>query len=600
MLKAYRLLGELLSSRERMHAKLVLLLMLIMAFLDTVGIASVMPFVAVLSNPEFVKTNYYLAKVYNWFGYTSPESFLFSLGILLFILFVISLTFRALTTYAITRFSTMRLHSITCRLLGVYLRQPYVFFIGRNTGDLRTSILSEVSQVTRGVLVPCMSLISDVLVTIALFSLLLIVEPLIPLGVAVLLGVFYSVVYFFSRRMVRGIGKDRFKANKQRYILASEGLNGVKELKLMGREQAYLERFKQASERFAKHQAANQIIGLLPGFGIQAIAFGGVILMILYLLKQHGDLEGALPIIALYTFAGYRLMPGFQGIFKNIIQIRFTLPVLESLCKDYALKQEKAIRKEKKNYTQLFIRESIRLHNVNYRYPQASSNALNNINLTIPAGNSVGFVGTTGAGKSTIVDIILGLLTPSEGEVIIDCQTLNTENLRAWQDNIGYVPQTTYLADDTVAANIAFGIPAETINKEALEYAAKTAHIHDFIESDLEHGYDTRIGERGIKLSGGQRQRLAIARALYHNPDVVIFDEATSALDNATEAAVMEAVEELHGLKTVILIAHRLSTIKNCDRIFLLEKGTLIADGTYDELLTHSEKFIRMVTTKDS
>ena len=211
----------------------------------------------------------------------------------------------------------------------------------------------------------------------------------------------------------------------------------------------------------------------------------------------------------------------------------------------------------------------------------------------------MGFVGTTGAGKSTIVDVILGLLAPSEGEILIDGHPLASGNMRAWQDNIGYVPQTTYLADDSVAANIAFGISAKHINNEALEYAAKTAHIHDFIVSELPQGYDTRIGERGIKLSGGQRQRLAIARALYHKPDVVVFDEATSALDNATEAAIMEAIEELHGHKTVIQIAHRLTTIKNCDRIFLLEKGTLIADGTYDELLKDSKEFIRMAATKD-
>jgi len=589
-------LKSLLSRKEQHRAMLVFVLMLGTASLETIGVASVMPFVAVMATPEIVETNRYLAAIYLYFGFTSTDAFLQFLGILVFILFVSSLMFKALTIYAITRFSTMRVHTISCRLLKAYLRQPYSFFLGRNTADLATSILSEVSQLTSGVLLPAMKLISGFIVATAILTLLLFVEPLISLGVGILLGSSYFIIYYYSRRLLNHIGKDRLLANKQRYILSNEALNGIKELKLMGRDQTYLDRFMDPSERFARHQATSQIIRSLPRFAIQAVAFGGIILVVLYLIGKHESLNVALPFIALYAMAGNRLLPAFQEVFGNITKIRFTLPVLDSLYDDLMLK-EKQGTSNKKNYSKpLSLRDSIRLENISYRYPGAENDSLKKINLTIPAGTSVGFVGSTGAGKSTTVDLILGLLAPCSGKILVDGQSLNSSNLRAWQDNIGYVPQSIYLADVSVAENIAFGIPKEHIDQGAVERAANIAHIHDFIVSEMPHGYNTIVGERGIRLSGGQRQRLAIARAMYHDPDVVVFDEATSALDNTTEQAVMQAIDELHGYKTIILIAHRLTTIRNCDRIFFLDHGRLVSTGNYDELSKNTADFQEMVT----
>jgi len=595
MLDIFKKLNALLSSRERTRAKLVFVLMLVMAFMETLGVASIMPFVAVLANPQIVETNYYISKIYNTLGFSSVDSFLFLLGILVFVLFVSSLLFKALTTYAITRFSNMRLHSMACRLLSAYLRQPYEFFLGRNTSDMGKSILSEVSQVINGVILPSMKVISGSIVAISLLGLLLIVEPLLSLGVAILLGGSYAFIYIFSRKLLKRIGEDRLLANKQRFIFLSEVLNGIKELKLLGREGAYMERFKDPSERHARHQATKNVIIALPRYAIQAVAFGGILLIVLYLIGQHESLDSALPYIALYAMAGNRLLPAFQEIFGNFSHIRFSLPVLESLYADLTLKEKRGEPSKIKTSVPLYMKDNIRLDNVSYCYPDSGSFAIKSLSLTIPAGSSVGFAGSTGAGKSTTVDLILGLLSPSTGQILVDGQPLNSRNLRAWQDNIGYVPQSIYLADDTVAGNIAFGVSTDQIDHEALERAARTAHIHDFIVNELPHGYDTHAGERGIRLSGGQRQRLAIARALYHNPDVVVFDEATSALDNTTEAAVMEAIEDLHGSKTVILIAHRLTTVQNCDFIFYLDKGNLLASGSFGDLLKNNEQFRQMV-----
>jgi ATP-binding cassette, subfamily B, bacterial PglK len=583
MIDIFHKVGALMSARSRQRAKLVFLLMLSLALMETAGVASIMPFVAVLSKPEVVETNAYLAAVYRQLGFISTNSFMFFLGLVVLALFLCSLGLQAMTNYAIVRFSSMQSHTIGSRLLGAYLRQPYTFFLARNTADLSKSVLSEANQVTGGVMIPLMKIISGTVVAAAIFSLLMFVDPLISIVIVALLGGSYATVYFFASRFLNRIGEDRIRANRERYILASEALNGIKELRLMGREQAYLQRFRDPSERFARHQATSNIIGGLPSYGIQAVAFGGMLVILLYLIGRQGGLGDALPIFALYIFAGSRLKPSIQEIFGNLIKLRFSLPALESLYNDLMYEEAQADQMYKRAPSPpLLLRKFIRLENVTYRYPTSSIYALKGITLTIPVGSCVGFIGKTGAGKSTTVDLILGLLTPTSGQVVVDGHPLKPARLRAWQDNFGYVPQSTYLADDTVAANIAFGLPAESIDQDAVERVAHTAHIHDFIISELPKGYKTMVGERGIRLSGGQRQRLAIARALYH------------ALDNATEAAVMEAIETLHGLKTIILIANRLSTVRKCDLIFLLDHGQLAGEGTFDGLARSNTEFRRL------
>lgn len=600
MFTVFKKLHALLNPQERKRAAWLLALILGAALVEVIGVASVMPFVAVLSNPEVVESNVYLASLYEWSGFQKLRSFMIVLGVAVLIVFVSSLALKALSTYAILRFSNMRSHAFSYRLLAGYMAKPYVFFLGRNTADLSKTLFSEVGEVVNGVLLPALKMISGCIVAGLVISLLFLVEPMLTLIVGAVLGGSFFAVYVFSRKALKRFGKQRAAANTQRYVLANEALNGNKELRLLGRERSYLERFEKASETFARHQAASKAMGDIPHFAIQAIAFGGILILILYLIGRYGGLQEAMPVIALYAFAGYRLMPAFQEMFKNSTQLRFYHAALDSLHKDLssaALVPSVATRPDESTETDR-LHGDIELLGLTFRYPGVERAVITDLSLKIKTGSSVAFVGSTGAGKSTVVDLMLGLLAPQAGEIRVAGQQLDARNLRSWQRNIGYVPQSIYLADATVAENIAFGIPSDQIDHAALERAARAAHIHDFIRDQLPEGYRTGIGERGVRLSGGQRQRIGIARALYHDPDVVVFDEATSALDNATEAAVMEAINELAGRKTVILIAHRLSTVKRCDAIFVLSRGRLDGVGTYDQLIEHNEAFSRMASGK--
>ncbi|WP_395502179.1 ABC transporter ATP-binding protein [Ectopseudomonas mendocina] len=596
MFQIFSKLYALLNREERKRAKLVFLLMLGTAFLEMLGVASIMPFVGVLATPGIVESNEYLAAANQWLGFEEPRMFLIFLGSIVLLLFVFSLAFKALSAYVVLRFSNMRSHAFSYRLLCGYLSRPYSFFLQCNTSDLNKTLFSEVSEVVNGGLVPSLRVVSGLIVSMMIVLLLLTIEPMLTLVVGFVLGGGFSLVYFLSRRYLQRIGLLRVATNQQRFVLANESLNGIKELRLMGREYNYIKRFHDVSERFANYQSISKAMGDIPNYAIQAIAFGGVLVLILYLMGRYGGLEGALPLIALYAFAGYRLLPAFQDIFKNVTQLRFYGAAIDVLHSELASVPNVDLM----NFQDVGVGRlsgDLILEKVCFQYVGATSPALYNLSINIPYGSSAAFVGTTGAGKSTVVDLILGLLEPSSGSIRVGDQFLQGNSLKAWQRNIGYVPQTIYLADASVAENIAFGVPKADIDMQAVERAARAAHIHDFIVEQLPEGYRTHTGERGVRLSGGQRQRIGIARALYHNPEVVVFDEATSALDNATEAAVMQAVNELRGEKTIILIAHRLSTVERCDTIFMLEHGRLCASGTYQELMADSDAFSRLAST---
>ena len=299
-------------------------------------------------------------------------------------------------------------------------------------------------------------------------------------------------------------------------------------------------------------------------------------------MSQKGDFNNALPVISLYVFAGYRLMPALQGVYSSVAQLTFVGPSLNKLHDD--LKNIK-LSNVKQDQSDLYFNSSITLNNINYSYPNASRKSLKNISLTIPAKTTVGIVGTTGSGKTTIVDIILGLLEPQNGTLEVDNMVINQKNSKTWRKCIGYVPQHIYLADDTISANIAFGVDPINIDNNSVEKVSKIANLHNFVINELPQKYQTKIGERGVRLSGGQRQRIGIARALYHNPKVLVFDEATSALDNDTEKSVIDAVNNLSKDITIIMIAHRLNTVKICDIIFKIENGELVSEGNFNQII---------------
>jgi ABC-type multidrug transport system fused ATPase/permease subunit len=588
----------LLTPLERKRAGLLMGMILVMAFLDMLGVASILPFMAVLTNPELIQTNAVLNVAFTisrHIGIHTPDQFLFALGVLVFIMLVTSLAFKALTTYAQSRFALMREYSIGKRLIEGYLHQPYSWFLNRHSADLGKTILSEVGTVVGGGMFPLMTLMAQSTVTLAMLIMLIIVDPLLALSIGVVLGLTYAGIYAVMSGWLKRLGQERINANKERFTAVSEAFGGAKEVKVGGLEQAYIQRFAKPAEIYAKGEATARVIAQLPRLALEAIAFGGMLLIILYLMVRSGSFESALPIIALYAFAGYRLMPALQQIYQALTQLRFVSPALDALHQD--LSSLEATDPQFGQLTSLPLRQAITLNQVSYRYPEAPQPALKGVDLNIPAHSTVGFVGATGSGKTTTVDLILGLLEPQEGYLSVDGERITPANRRQWQCAIGYVPQHIYLFDDSVAANIAFGVNAKDIDPQAVERAAKIANLHEFVINDLPKGYATAVGERGVRLSGGQRQRIGIARALYHNPQVLILDEATSALDNLTEQAVMEAVNNIGHDITTILIAHRLSTVRQCDQIFLLERGEVKAQGTFEELTQASERFRAMASS---
>ncbi len=602
MLNIYRKVYSLLDARERRRALLMFMLMLLVAVSEVVGVASVLPFIAVLANPEVIQTNKYLAWAYDAFGFTTQRGFLLGLGAAFFVMLVGSLILKAMGLWGQLRFSQNRSLTWTHRLIAAYLRQPYDWFLNRHSADLATSILAEVDIVVNQALVPAMQSIAHLMISVLLLSLLVAVDPMLALSVGIVLGGGYAAVAVALRNRMRAVGEERRKANRARFRVVHEAFGGIKDVKISGLEERMLDRFRIPSEVRSERVIAAGLYQALPSFVMQALLFGGMMLVLLYLISAKGSFSDALPIMSLYALAGYKLMPAVQKVFEETSKLRSSETAVDSLAEDLHKLEQSAVvharsRRGEPAQPRLALREALELSAIFYKYPSAERNAADGVSLRIPAFHSIGLVGSTGSGKTTLVDIILGLLSPLSGELLVDGTSVNGTNVRAWQRSLGYVPQQIFLADETVAGNIAFGLPAALIDMEAVERAAKIANLHDFVVSDMPQGYATRVGERGVRLSGGQRQRIGIARALYHDPDVLIMDEATSALDNLTEHAVMEAVRNLTHRKTIIMIAHRLSTVRHCDTIYLLEHGRLIGEGTYDELRETNERFRLLAET---
>ncbi|WP_018878412.1 ABC transporter ATP-binding protein [Thioalkalivibrio sp. ALE28] len=596
MLETLHKLNALLDPRDRGKVGLLAILMIVTAFMQTVGIASVMPFLAVLSDPAMVQDNDLLRMAYEWLGFESTSSFLYFLGLAAFVLFMTGTALQALSQWAITRFTHMQQYELSRRLMGDYLARPYTFFLNRNSGDLAKTILEETTHAINGALMPALRLASQGLLALFIIALLIAAQPLLAFIVAVSLGGVYAAIYVVARTWLNRIGEDRVEANRERFTAAAEAFAGAKEIRLLGRERDYLERYRQPSKRFASHQANASLLRDLPQYAIESIAFGGVLLLVLFLMAGDGGLAQALPLIGLYALAGRQLIPAFQKIFQQVALLRFSTAAVNNILKDLGPHPESTpLLSQGETPEPLAPERSIEVIAATYHYPGHERPALGDVTLEIPAHTTVGFVGSSGAGKSTLVDMLLGLLEPQSGTLQIDGKPLTRENVRNWQAAIGYVPQHIFLADQTVAANIALGVPEDKIDHAAVEKAARLANLHDFVIGDLPDGYNTIIGERGTRLSGGQRQRIGIARALYRDPAVLFFDEATSALDNATEKAVMEALHNLSGEKTIILIAHRLSTVRPCSRIYVLERGQLVDSGTWKELAGQSAPFQRLV-----
>jgi ATP-binding cassette, subfamily B, bacterial PglK len=594
----------LLEPREKRHAWIVLGVILVGALASAVMVGSIMPFLAVLADPSRIETTPALAWAYEAFGFTSVYGFLIGLGLASFIVILLSSLIQIAKTWAVARFTMMRMHSIGHRLLGVYLAQPYAFFLNRHSGEMGPRILSESGQVVGQFLRPAAEFIAAILTTTAIVGLLVWVEPVVALIAFAVLGGIYGAVYLFTRRRLKTLGQIRVAANRERFRMANEALTGIKDIKLLGRELAYETRFARPSLRMAQTQVLSSVLSGVPPVALQSVALGGIILLCLILIDPAGIASGAalgglLPVLGVFAFAGQKLMPELSKIYGSLAQMQSGSAAVDAVHEDLVLR-EKSRHKLTNTPGAIGLKVALQLDGISFTYPNADQAGVHGVSLSIRAGEKIGIVGSTGAGKTTLADIVLGLLEPNAGRMVADGTPITQNTVRAWMAGVGYVPQDIFLTDAPVAENIALGIEPHQIDHARMRKAARIARIDDFILQELPEGYRTHIGERGIRLSGGQRQRIGIARALYHDADLIVFDEATSALDNLTESEVMEAIDALPGDKTVLMIAHRLSTVKRCDRIVVMEKGRVVGCDNWTALMDGNATFQRIASLSEA
>lgn len=596
MLTIFRKLFVIMTPAEQKRFWILIVVTFVMTLFEAASIFSILPFLQLLADNSIVETNAAMAWVYQKFGFANVKEFQIWVGVTVFIVTILGLVMKVLTVWITMRFALMRSYSLSSRLLSGYLGQPYEWLLSRHSADLGNAILSEVDQVVNLALLPAMRLIPESFLVIILITTLCVMEPSIALGGAALIGGSYGLIFVMVRRRLSSIGRIRLTHNKARFHVVQEAAGGLRELKVMGLEAGFIKRFRTSAYKMAQVQTTAQAISTLPRYALEGVTFGGMIILILVLLQRgDGDIRALVPTLGLIAAIGLRLIPAVQQVYGRLTSLRNAEPTLNRIHDDMTTIGQRTSERKRKAADErsepFALKDRLSIRDVHYAYPNTEGATLRGVSLDIEAKTTVGIVGGTGAGKTTLVDVILALLEPSEGQLLIDGQPLVSTSHRAWQSTLGYVPQTIFLGDGTVAENIAFGRTGDEVDMVAVEAAAKAAALHDFIQNELPLGYDTPVGERGTRLSGGQRQRVGIARALYTNPSTLIFDEATSALDTLTEAAVIEAVLNLSNQKTVIMIAHRLSTIRDCDQIILMENGQVAATGTFDELLEKSEQF---------
>jgi ABC-type bacteriocin/lantibiotic exporter with double-glycine peptidase domain len=560
---------KILTPLDKRKIGVVSLLVILMAIVESLGVVSIMPFLAVLANVEIIHQNKWLNSFYNLLHLKDTNEFIVYLGVISLIIVVFSAILKIVTQYALNRFSSLQRHYFSTRLLDIYLQQNYSFFIQRNSAELCKYILSDVDQVVWGIIKPILTIISHGLVVVSMIIILVFYDYVMALSTALVIVIFYKMMFMIVKKMITKISHEYSKANEERYQSCQEVFGGIKDVMINHAHAHYLKRFDQNSRIYARHLAMQESLGQIPLHVIETIGYGCLILLAIFLVLQNQNVGVILPVIGLYGVAAYRMLPAAQNIYRSITSLKFSEHILHGISLEFKLKHNV---NNKKNVTPaISFQNFFELSGVYFYYPNfPEKNIISNINIKIEKNTSLGIVGKSGSGKSTLMDIMLGLLEPTQGFLKVDNNIIDAGNVKSWQKIVSYVPQFIYLADATIVENIAFGIPQHEIDIHAVIKAAKLAQIHEFIVSNLENGYQTIIGERGILLSGGQRQRLGIARALYAQPQVIFMDEATSALDVETEKAVNEAIQSLNGKMTMVIIAHRESAVEKCSSILVL------------------------------
>ena len=581
---------NLLTKSEKIKLYILFASMLVSALLDVVGVGSILPFFSIASDPEIIATNQYLHAVYSLLRFENHTSFLVFFGVIIILLLVFGNTFKALLSYYMVKYSKFRECRISTDLFDSYLSKPYSYFLYANSSDLSKNVLNEVGNLVGGILLPFLDIISKLLIIVLLLFLIILTDPFIALLVALSISTVYVTIYISIKKILHRLGGERVALSSIMHRNVLEAFGGIKDVKIYDSKNYFVDHYNRSFLKHAKNTALQDALSTIPKFTLESIAFGSLVIVFLVLIISNaGKIDQAIPIFSLYAFAGYRLMPNLQAVFQNVSKIKYFHNTLEIVSEGmHQGAEHQAALHDFSGF------KNIRFESVGFAYAQAEKPTLKNISIAIKAHETIGIVGETGSGKTTFIDILMGLHEVYDGSISIDSVKLAGSNIHSWRKIIGYVPQSIFLSDSSIKSNIAFGIKQESIEMDKVVNAGRIAHIHDFILKEFKDGYDTVIGERGVRLSGGQRQRIGIARALYRDPEILVFDEATNALDNSTEKALMETIKEIQGHKTILMIAHRLSTIQSCSNILVFDDGVLIDQGTYKDLMDRCAKFQAM------
>jgi ABC-type multidrug transport system fused ATPase/permease subunit len=584
-----------LSLRRQHQFIAIFVLMLISTFTEVISLGAVLPFLAVLTAPEKVFAYAQIAAIAKYFDITTAGDLVLPLTLLFAIAALVAGALRMLLLWAGMRLGLATGSDLSIELYRRTLYQPYHVHLSRNSSEVIAGITQKVNGVALGVLQPVLVLLSSIVLLVAVIAMLIAIDPTAAIASAVGFGVSYVLIALFVRKRLKLNSDQVAKEQTQMVKALQEGLGGIRDVLLDGAQPLYCEIYRQADHPLRKAQSSSQFINASPRYAMEAIGIVLIAILAYSLSQKNQGIANALPVLGVLALGAQRLLPALQhsyGAWVTIVSCQASLE--ETLV---LLDQPLPPEANEPPTAPLDFKESIQFQQVRFRYSESMPWVLNGLDLKIPKGARVGFVGATGSGKSTTLDLVMGLLSPTEGALLVDSQPVTGSRQRAWQRTIAHVPQSIYLADTTLAENIAFGVSKADIDMDRVRQAARQAQIAEFIESSPS-GYNAFVGERGIRLSGGQRQRIGIARALYKQASVLVFDEATSALDNATEQSVMDAIEGLNRELTILIVAHRLTTVRSCDVIVEMAEGRVVAQGSYDTLLKNSASFQKLASTK--